>query len=101
MPCERQAAWMKRLKIRINELRGEIVRLTQYKRNVQPQKLFKHVKKIIKPVEKHDMNDDTLTDEIDKLSQKHSAYAKGLRRDKECIKRKQQSKEFQNNEEQF
>lgn len=93
--------WMIRLKKRIAALRAKIARLTQYKRNVRSKKLVKLVGKIVSPMKLDEMEGNTLNEIIDKHTQQLAAYAKRLRRYKECTDRKQQNNEFHNNQKKF
>ena len=96
--------WQKRLENKIEQLRKDIGRCTQYLRGNRSNTLCKKIKRIINKTKihsKHENYNQTIEQNVDTLKQKLSALSKRLRRYKECTSRKQQNAVFETNEKIF
>ena len=96
--------WKKRLHQRIEKLRKDIGRLTQYAKGNNSKRLTTHVHKIMHNHSQHskyEKDNKTPNEYIDTLKQKLAALSKRLKRYNVTTKRKQQNSLFVNNEKQF
>lgn len=87
----KHSQWRLRLELKVNSLRSKLDRLTQCKRAIIRSKINK---KVIEPMNIDNMEINITIEIIETFSQKLSAYAKRLRRYKECTDRKQPNSEL-------
>ncbi|CAH2106131.1 unnamed protein product [Euphydryas editha] len=101
---EYKPSWQRRLERRLEKLRTQIGRLTQFINGSRSRQLEKHVKSIVEHNKIHTVheNENTqLTHTLDTLKQKLSLITGRLHRYKACTLRKKQNNQFNNNEKQF
>lgn len=87
--------WQIRLENKINKIRQDIGRMTQYIKGNHSKQIMKHIKHIT-----HN-NEETPVEILDTLKQKLAVYATRLKRYKESNERRIQNTQFNKNEKQF
>lgn len=100
----KKTAWEERLIIRIDTLRRDIGRMTQYMNGNRSRKIVKAVEEIMKSNQhhaEHSQPNTTALHGLDTLKQKLTVYSTRLARSRESNKRKSDSKLFQENERKF
>lgn len=96
--------WMKRLEKRIEKIRADLNRIIGYEKGNRSRRLNNHINQIRKQYRvhtKHEDNNTTIVEVRDTIKQKLKALNKRLRRYKETTFRKQDNKQFFNNQKRF
>ena len=96
--------WKRRLSKKIETKRTEIARLLEFRKGKPSKKLRRKATAILKNNKIHTERDgpnQDVTGVIDTLKQKLAAWSARLKRYSQCDRRKQQNKQFANNEKQF
>ncbi|KAK4885309.1 hypothetical protein RN001_001580 [Aquatica leii] len=86
--------WQIRLENKINNIRKDLGRLTQYCKGNHTKQVTKHIRHIIN----NSNNKETPTEALDTLKQKLALYTTRLKRYKEANKRKTQNTQYNRNE---
>ncbi|KAL0878572.1 hypothetical protein ABMA27_003656 [Loxostege sticticalis] len=100
----RKPCWQIRMENKINKLRSDIGRLTQYMKGNRNAKIVRTVEEIKNKHKTHatyENPNSELVHFLDTLKQKLNATASRLKRYLTCTKRKQQNTQFHNNEKNF
>lgn len=96
--------WQRRLSNKVERLRADIARLTEFSKGTASKKLQRKVELIIRNHSthtRHDTPNSNLVTVIDTLKQKLAATKTRLNRYKKCSRRKWQNKQFSCNERKF